>query len=160
MNSAIPTVVRNADGTINGEQSYTLMQEQGCYTNHLNHIRIAPDGTHYLAQGTVDLKYTFRELFETNYIPFTFAEFLDPSRVEPVRVRLAVEPDLKDRVLTCNYAISDVFAEVNGKRYIYRNTEFFRKEVKLSEIFPEEVLTKDTRITCQLYNGERVEIPH
>lgn len=158
MNSAVPTVVRNADGTINGDQSYTLMHEQGCYTAHFNHVRIAPDGTHYLAQGAVDQKYTFRELFDTNYIPFTFAEFLDPSRVEPVRIRLAVEPDLKDRVLTCNYAISDVFAEVNGKRYVYRNMEFFRKEVKMSEIFPEEALTEETRIFCQLYNGERVEV--
>lgn len=158
MNSAVPVVVRNADGTIDGDKSYTLMHEQVCYVSHPNHIRVAPDGTHYVAQGYVDIKYTFRELFETSYIPFTFAEFKDPSRVEPARIRLAVEPELKERVLTANYPISDVFAEVNGKRYTYRNMEFFRKEVKMSDIFPEEALTKDTKITCQLYNGELLEV--
>ena len=56
--------------------------------------------------------------------------------MEPARIRLAVEPELKDRVLTANYGISDVFAEVDGKRYVYRNMEFFRKEVKLGDIFP------------------------
>jgi len=158
MNSVMPTVVRNADGTIDPDKSYTLMQEQVCYTSHPNHIRIAPDGGHYLAQGYVDLKYTFRELFETNYIPFTFAEFRDPSLVEEARIRLAVEPELKERVLTANYPISDVFVEANGKRYTYRNMEFFRKEVKMGDIFPEEALTKDAKITCQLYNGELVEV--
>jgi len=159
MNSAVPTVVRNADGTVDGDRSYTLMREQVCYVSHPNHIRIAPDGTHYVAQGCVDIRYTFRELFDTGYIPFTFAEFKDPSKVEPARIRLAVEPELKERVLTSNYPISDVFAEVNGKRYTYRNMEFFRKEVKMGDIFPEEALTKDTRITCQLYNGELLEVP-
>ena len=158
MNSAVPTVVRNSDGTINGEESYTLMREQGCYPSHPNHIRIAPDGSHYLAQGAVDVKYTFRKLFDKDYIPFTFAEFQDPSRVEPARIRLAVEPELKDRVLTCNYPISDVFAELDGKRYVYRNMEFFRKEVKLGDIFPEEALTQETKLFCQLYNGEFLEV--
>ena len=158
MNAAVPTVVRNADGTINPEESYSLIHEQVCYTAHPNHIRIAPDGTHYVAQGCVDIKYTFRELFDTNYLPVTFAEFQDPSKVEPARIRLAVEPELKDRVLTANYPISDVFVETNGKRYTYRNVEFFRKEVKMGDIFPKEALTQDAKITCQLYNGERLEV--
>lgn len=158
MNSAVPTVIRNADGTIDGDRSYTLMREQVCYANNPNHIRIAPDGSHYVAQGVVDMKYTFRELFDTEYIPFTFAEFVDPSRVEPARWRLAVEPELKERVLSCNYPISDVFIEVGGKRYTYRNMEFFRKEVKMGDLFPEELLTKETKIFCQLYNGQLVEV--
>ncbi len=159
MNSAVPVVVRSADGSIDGDQSYTLMREQVCYVSHHNHIRIAPDGSHYLAQGYVDMKYSFRTLFETGYIPFTFAEFHNPSLVEPARIRLAVEPALKERVLTANYPISDVFADLNGKRYTYRNMEFFRKEVKLGDIFPEEALTPETRISCQLYNGELLEVP-
>lgn len=158
MNSAVPTIVRNPDGTIDGDKSYTLMHEQVCYSGNANHIRVAPDGSHYVAQGVVNLKYTFRNLFETSYIPFTFAEFKDPSRVEPTRVRIAVEPELKDRVLTCNYPISDVFIEVGGKRYAYRNMEFFRKEVKMSDMFPVELLTKETRVFCQLYNGEYLEV--
>ena len=158
MNSAVPTVVRNADGTIDPDASYTYVREQVCYVGHKNHLRIAPDGSHYTAQGRVEYHNTFRQLLAEGYIPFTFAEFKDPSRVEPVRIRLAVEPELKERVLSANYAISDVFAELDGKRYVYRNMEFFRKEVKLGDVFPEEALTKDTKITCRLYNGELVEV--
>ena len=159
MNSAVPTVVRNADGTIDPDASYTFVREQVCYVSHRNHLRIAPDGSHYTAQGRVEYHNTFRQLLTEGYIPFTFAEFKDPSLVQPARIRLAVEPELKERVITSNYAISDVFAELDGKRYVYRNMEFFRKEVKLGDIFPEEALTKDTRIFCQLYNGQLLEVP-
>jgi len=158
MNSAVPVVVRKKDGTIDGEKSYTLMREQVCYVSHINHLRITPNGDHYVAQGYVDIRYTFQELFDSKYIPFTFAEFLDPSRVEPARIRLAVEPELHERVLSANYAISEVFIELDGKRYVYHNMEFFRREVKMSDIFPREILTKDAKIYCQLLNGELLEV--
>lgn len=157
MNSALPVVVRNEDGTIDGEKSYALMTEQVCYVDNPNHLRIAPDGTHYTAQGFVNIKYSFKNLFDTNYIPFTFAEFLDPSKVEPAKLRLAVEPELKLQVITSNYPISDVFCELDGKRYAFRNEEFFRKEVKMGDLFPEEILTDDTKVYIRLYNGETLE---
>jgi hypothetical protein len=69
-----------------------------------------------------------------------------------------VEPELAERVLTANYPISDVFAELDGKKYVYRNMEFFRKEVKLGDIFPAEALTKETKLSCQLLNGQLVEV--
>ena len=158
MNSVVPTVVRNADGTIDPDASFTYVREQVCYVGHRNHLRVAPDGSHYTAQGRVEYHNTFRQLLTEGYIPFTFAEFQDPTLVRPARIRLAVEPELKERVLSANYAISDVFAELDGKRYVYRNMEFFRKEVKLGEIFPAEALTKDTKITCRLYNGQLLEV--
>jgi len=154
MNSTVPTVIRNPDGTIDPDRSFTHMTEQVCYVGKPNHIRIAPDGSHYTAQGLVDLKYTFRQLFDGNYIPFTFAEFRNPALVEEAKIRLSVEPELKMQVLTSNYPISDIFCETEGKRYVFRNEEFFRKEVKLGDIFPEEALTNKTRIYCRLYNGE------
>lgn len=158
MNSALPTVVRGADGSIDGDKSYTLMTEQVSYVGNPNHIRIAPDGTHYTAQGFVNVKYSFKDLFDTNYIPFTFAEFINPALVEEAKIRLAVEPELKMQVLTSNYPISDIFCEVNGKRYAFRNEEFFRKEVKLGDIFPEEILTDDAKVFCRLYNGQTLEV--
>ena len=158
MNAALPTVVRNEDGTIDGDQSYVLMTEQVCYVDIPNHLRIAPDGTHYTAQGFVNIKYSFKNLFDTSYIPFTFAEFQDPSKVEVAKVRLAVEPELKMEVLTSNYPISDIFCEVNGKKYVFRNEEFFRKEVKMGDVFPEEALTGDVKVTVRLYNGETLEV--
>ncbi len=158
MNTALPYIVRKADGTIDGEQSYTLMTEQVCYVPHPNHIRITPEGDHYTAQGYVDVKYSFKELFDTHYIPFTFAEFQDPSRVQEAKIRLSVEPMLSMETLSSNYPISDVFCELNGQRYTFRNEEFFRKEMKLAEIFPAQILTNEAKISCRLYNGEILEV--
>ncbi len=158
MNTSIPVVIRNEDGTIDGDQSYLLVTEQVCYVGNPNHIRIAPDGTHYTAQGAVDRKTSFRALFNSNNIPFTFAEFQDPSKVEVAKVRLAVEPELKMEVLSSNYPISDIFCEVNGKRYVFRNEEFFRKEVKMGDVFPEEALVGDVKVSVRLYNGETIEV--
>ena len=158
MNTALPTVVRNEDGSVDGDQSYTLMTEQVCYVSNPNHIRITEEGDHYTAQGFVDQKYTFRQLFDTHYIPFTFAEFRDPARVEEAKVRISVEPELWMSTLSANYPISDVFCRAEGKEYVFRNEEFFRKELKLGEIFPPEVLTKESEISCRLYNGELLSV--
>ena len=158
MNCSVPVVVRNPDGTIDPDQSYIYLHEQTCYTSSRNQLRIAPDGSHYVAQGRVQYHNTFRQLWSEGYVPFTFREFKDPSLVEPARYRLAVEPVLAERVLTTNYPISDVFAELDGKRYVYRNMEFFRKEVKLGDIFPAEALTENTKLFCQLLNGQLLEV--
>ena len=123
-----------------------------------NHIRLAPNGAHYTAQGYVDGRSSFRTLFERGYLPFTFREFADPTLVEPARIRLAVEPELRERVLSANYPISDIFVELDGKRYAFHNMEFFRKEVKMGDVFPPEALTPQTRIFCQLLNGQRLEV--
>lgn len=166
MNSAYPTVVRNEDGTIDGEKSYTLMSEQGCYATSTNHIRIAPDGNHYTAQGCVDIKYTFKELFDTNYIPFTFAEFLGTKEVEEGWVKLDTDQDavsaedLKGLTLTSNFPISDVFVTVGEEKFTYRSPHFYIKKMALSQILPMEKLAEakgeKIEITCQLYNGEKL----
>lgn len=158
MNSSVPVVVRREDGTVDPDQSYTTVLEQICYVGASNHIRLAPDGAHYTAQGYVDGRSSFRTLFERGYLPFTFREFADPTLVEPARIRLAVEPELRERVLSANYPISDIFVELDGKRYAFHNMEFFRKEVKMGDVFPPEALTPQTRIFCQLLNGQRLEV--
>lgn len=154
MNTAIPTVVRKADGTIDGEQSYALMTEQVCFVSDTNHIRIAPDGTHYTAQGLVDRKYTFRELFETDYLPVTFAEFSDPSCVKKSYVRALADATPIKTILSSNYTISDIFLETESGRYVYRFTEFCRKEVKLCEVFSKEILHGKIKASVRLFNGE------
>lgn len=158
MNSKLPLVVRREDGSIDPDQSFAWMREQNCYVGSDVNPRLEPDGTHYTVQGYVDMRYSFRRLFDAGFIPFTFREFSNPALVEPARIRLAVEPEMRERVLTANYPISDVFAELNGKRWAYRNMEFFRKEVKLGDLFPEEALTPETKIYCQLLNGQLLEV--
>ena len=66
--------------------------------------------------------------------------------------------EVRMSTLSANDPISDVFCRAEGKEYVFRNEEFFRKELKLSEAFPPEALTKDAEIFCRLYNGELLPV--
>ncbi|MBR7165294.1 MAG: hypothetical protein IKD18_03350 [Clostridia bacterium] len=171
MNSAYPTIVRNADGTIDGEKSYTLMCDQVCYTTAENHVRRTPTGNYYIAQGGVDVKYTFKELIETCYLPFTFKEFIGEKEVEEGTVSLGTDKtaltaeELKSLTLTSNFPISDVFVTVTsatGKvvfSKIHRALDFYIKSMELAKILPCDDMAafKGTlKIECQLYNGEKL----
>ena len=46
------------------------MTEQVYYTTNPNHVRTQPGQTHYVAQGACDIKYSFKDLLDTAYIPF------------------------------------------------------------------------------------------
>jgi len=169
-----PTVVRNEDGTINGEESYVIMGEQVCYTSNPNHIRIAPDGSHYIAQGCVDIKYSFKNLFDTGYIPYTFAEFLGTKKVDLAEVWVSEKKDeytadeIASLVVSANYNISDIFLTVtdaNGDvvyKTVHRPLEFFYRKVDLSKALSSDVKEKlaelsgnNISIDVQLYNGAK-----
>lgn len=119
MVSSYPEVVRNADGTINGEESYLLFMDQGSGLKDYT----AADGTTVQLQGKVDVKATFAELFEKSYVPFTFAEFLGADPVEPAQVTLELPEnlttgDLVTGVIGSNYAIAYIqttLTDSNGK---------------------------------------------
>ena len=170
-----PHVVRNEDGTINGDESYVTMGEQVCYTANPNHIRIAPDGTHYIAQGCVNINYSFKNLFDTGYIPYTFAEFLGTKKVELAEVSISenkdsyTAEDIKALVLKANYNISDVFFKVTDKdgnvlaKHVYRAREFFYREVIFANRLPASFIEKldelkgnTLSIDVQLYNGAKL----
>ena len=75
-------VVRNADGTINGESSYIIVLEQTrSNQNAVKTKQVEGIGTVYVIGG-VDVKYTFAKLFSGNYIPCTIRELRDPTPVE------------------------------------------------------------------------------
>lgn len=84
MVSSYPEVVRNEDGTINGDESYLLFMDQG--SGLKDHT--AEDGSTVQLQGKVDQKATFRELFDKSYITFTFGEFTGADPVEAAEVSL------------------------------------------------------------------------
>ncbi|MBR2616435.1 MAG: hypothetical protein IKC69_07140 [Clostridia bacterium] len=171
MNSAYPTVVRNEDGTIDGEKSYTLMCDQVCYTTAANHVRTTPAGDHYVAQGGVDVKYTFKELIDSCYVPFTFKELIGEKEVDEGAVTLDTEKaaltaeELKGLTLSASFPISDVFVTVTGATgktvfsKIYRAENFYVKSMALSQILPCDDMAsyKGTlKIECQLYNGDKL----
>ncbi len=84
MVSSYPVVVRNSDGSINGDESYLLYMDQGSGLKDYT----AADGSVVKLQGKVDTKATFTELFEKSYITFTFGEFLGTDPVEPAQLTL------------------------------------------------------------------------
>jgi hypothetical protein len=108
MISSYPTVVRNEDGTINGDESYVLFMDQGSGLKDYT----AADGSVVQLQGKVDVKTTFAELFSKSYVPFTFAEFLGTDPVEPGQVTLALPeaPTVSDLIrsgnIVSNYPIA------------------------------------------------------
>lgn len=168
-------VVRNSDGTINGDESYVIMGEQVCYTSNPNHIRMTEDGSHYIAQGCVDIQYSFKNMFDTNYIPFTFAEFLGTKKVDIAEVFISDKKDvytaenIRDLTVSSNYNISDVFFNVTDEegnviyKHVYRAQEFFYKVLPLAKLVPAAVFEKlaelkgnKLSIDAQLYNGEKL----
>ncbi|MBR2635226.1 MAG: hypothetical protein IKD31_06565 [Clostridia bacterium] len=132
MVSSAPTVFRNADGTINGKNSFLLYCDQVCYENAPHHLKAADgeDAPLYKVHGGLDVKISFAELFETGYIPVTFKEFLGEADVKKpyfnmnhYKTTFSVE-ELKELELICNYPMSDFFITVsdpNGK-VLYRRT--------------------------------------
>ena len=107
MVSAAPVVVRNSDGTINGDESYILYMDQGSTLKDY----VAEDGSTVQLQGKVDEKATFTELFTKSYITFTFGEFLgtDPVEKAQVTTNLPGEATLQDAInctITANYPMA------------------------------------------------------
>ncbi|MBR7165289.1 MAG: hypothetical protein IKD18_03325, partial [Clostridia bacterium] len=181
MNGEDPVVVRNEDGTIDGEKSYIVQVEQGLYTYGTNHKRLSADGVEYVIQGNDGMTgdgtafyFTFNELFHSGYLPHTFKEFHGQDPVEPGEATTSITTDkvnletVKDALLTANYAISDIFfviTDTEGKeivRYAYRLHRHFIKQIKLKEGVPSALLwmNRDKGYTLslevQLGNGERV----
>ena len=78
-------VVRNSDGTINGDASYIYLHEQGAKgTNRADeYTKMQDNGVGIQMMGTVDRKVTFQKLLDSGYIPFTLKEFLGEDPVEP-----------------------------------------------------------------------------
>ena len=117
MISQAPVVVRNADGTINPDESYLLYMDQGSSLKDYT----AGDGQKAQLQGKLEGKATFRELYDKGYLPFTFGEFTGdaPVKVAKVTGAMAAPATVKDAVnamLTSNYPISYVEVVLTNDR--------------------------------------------
>jgi len=72
-------VFRWSDGRIDPEQSYMYVHEQ----RNSNETTTQGNGVQMRLLGTVHKKYTFKELLEKGYVPFTCKEFLGQDPIEP-----------------------------------------------------------------------------
>ena len=129
-----PTVVRNEDGTIDGEKSYLCITEQAqTWTEQEN-----DKGFMYLMKPSVDNKHTFAKLFKSGYLPFTFAEF-HGKQIEDTWCKLSVEGEtitareLFKSHITSNYGILDAYATITdaeGKELYWHAVRCLRSGCK------------------------------
>ncbi len=168
---AEPVVTRLPNGKIDGENSYLTIFEQ---TSSPTELRVE-NGKTVMMEGRVDKTVTFKSLFESSYLPFTFAEFIGDDPVEDRTLAMVSKNNaeildlkaLRNAVLTSNYAISCVSVTAtapDGKVVYTRNahpakTGTFSYDLYLA-VSPTPIdLEKDgnaLKISVQLGNGEQI----
>lgn len=134
-----PVVVYNDNGTINGYKSYVVVAEQKA-----SFLTESPgdggvdlyspmndDGVNYRVMGNCggntvngelyEMKWSFRELYDEGYLPFTVPELAGTGVVEKSTVEMKYTEssvtiaELENQKITSNYPISDVNFEVRDK---------------------------------------------
>lgn len=155
-----PVIVRNADGTINGEESYVTIIDQ------------AAAKTLDTALKKVDWKASFDYLLKGSFIPFTFAELQGTDPIEPSVTTFSFEgneitiDELKAASVTSNYAISDVYVtatDSSGKSItkVSRCGAAGEKTLTLNDCIYHTSFSSFAKkgatveVVAQLYTGER-----
>lgn len=110
MVSSKATVVKKANGTIDGKKSFVYYVDQGSSLEN----SVLPDGTVAQIQGDVDVKVSFSDLYKDGYLPFTVAELCGKNPVEKATATINYDAAtttvkaLSETSLVSNYPISDV----------------------------------------------------
>ena len=127
--------------TIDGDKSYITIIDQA----QAWETQTAANGSKYQVKSSVDAKVTFRKLYNSNYVPFTFKEFLGQDPVEATSVSFShtdgtiTKSQLFGGTVTCNYGITDAYAivkDASGKevyRHAVRNSTAWGKTLKMAE---------------------------
>lgn len=83
MCSAAPEVFYNSNGTVNPDLSYVLVCEQDAVgTKSTTKDSVQSNGVTLRTLGSIDNKYTFRQLLDKGYVPFTVKELIGEDPVE------------------------------------------------------------------------------
>jgi hypothetical protein len=145
-------VVRNEDGTINGDKSYVYIIHQAQKWMDQENVY----GDQYQMKASVNSKNTFASLYSNNYVPFTFKEFHGINQIQDTFLTLTAadgtvlvdgtieEADRSfftaaeaeslsfrqvcDSTVTSNYGVSDVYIIF----YNQRGQELYRHAVRSS----------------------------
>lgn len=169
MCSGDPVVVYDADGKIDPAQSYLLITDQhGKWVEATNEA-----GDTYTHKNYVNRKYTFFDLMNDAYIPFTFAEFSGADPIEDTQCDFSHTGDtitlsqLNAGTVSANYGISDIYAivlDAQGSevlRVVKRADQAGLKELNFNKLITAEDWAPYTdgsytvQIVCQLGTGER-----
>ena len=111
-----------ADGTIDAEKSYvTILEQTGA--NEINQTKVFNEtiGKDVYLCEVLDAQCSFKDLFNSGYLPITCKELNDPAPcAEPQLTDSTSEPSMDNMLrgkVTCNYRISDItirITDANG----------------------------------------------
>ena len=183
MVSQDPVVVRTTDGKVDPDASYLYVHEQGAGGTKRDEYNYAQsNGVVLRPLGTIDNKYTFKQLIEKGYIPFTLKEFIGEAEIKAGEAWLGKENfkiengtemsvnELFSKNLCTNYTLCTVQVQVkapDGTQLVcynpHVNTSPTTKSVTLIDALRIQRLEpyadgKNTiHIYAQLSNGEKLE---
>jgi len=163
-------VITNADGSINGEESYfTYVHQASSWSDGKQ-----SDGSPFRTQTVPYSKKSFAETFKQSYLPFTFGEFTGADVVEKSETEFShtketiTLDELKQSVISSNYAVSHatvLVTDEDGNALLSKTafcTKVDQKEFSLGTcLYPAELKTLAKKgspviITCRLGNGENL----
>ena len=143
-------VVYNTDGTINGDESYLSIIDQGQRWEEATNDQ----GDTFQRKTSIDNQISFTTLYESGYIPFTFQEFLGTDAIEETEVSLVngtetlasgtvLEADRSFRTATTtdNLTWSQIFSSDVTSNYGIVDAYIIVKDVKGNEIYKHAVRT-------------------
>ena len=171
------TVVRNEDGTINGDESYAIILEQTKEFFLAEEHYTDPNlGEVYTICG-VDVRYSFRDLYDQGYLPITCKALTDPTPLNDVMVsdtiQAADENNLFEGYVNSNRFIDTITfsvidkngdtvqqaalrsvrgdnKEVNMTRFTKEGPELIRGSIDLSNLPEGRYILQ---FTCRLIDG-------
>ncbi len=172
MCSSNPVVVKNTDGSIDGEKSYfTYIHQSTAWTASKQ-----SDGSAFRAQTIPHSKKTFAETFKENYLPFTFAELTGEDPVECSETSFSHTKDtmtvaeLQKAVIQSNYAISHATFTITNENnsVVLTKTVLCDKVDQKSFTFASGYLPADLKnhakknraitVTCRISTGEELTV--
>ena len=132
-------VVRFDNGDIDGVKStITIMDQWAVYSESTQ-----SDGAPTEVQGRVDAKFSFQQIYDDGYLPFTFAELNKQNPVEKAEVTIGCSGDsvtiseLARGQIKCNYIMSDIQVSVTNDK----GEEVYHKDTIISHmLMPYETL--------------------
>lgn len=178
-----PMIVYNKDGSIDPEKSYLLTMGQGAIgTTGDSKNYFQENGVTMRPLGTVDKKYTFRELLDKGYIPFTLKELCGQAPVETGDAWIGTPSsrlengtvmtleEILSKTLFTNYAVCTVEAQIKSPdgdvlvrhKYGYSSTPFTYHAFINSREFENRAIPyangeNTVHIYVRMANGERIE---
>lgn len=161
-------VVTNPDGTINPDESYIVKLDQSQSWKELQQS----NGEPISVKTGVDVKCTYKKLYEEAYLPFTFKEFLGTDPVEDTECTFHYTGSeitiikLQQVIITSNYGMSDIYVNVKDAegKLLYTGAKRLTSASVMQTVIGEDITKAELlkysvgfqiEVVCQLSNGAR-----